>query len=118
LTVITEKADPSLATQGWIGDKPRLVTVDTGAFVTVVRPDIATRWPERQTNQRFQLQTVSGEALPVLKEVFLTLTLGRRPLKILVFVANITNEFILGLDVLRAYDASVDIGCQTLHLAE
>jgi hypothetical protein len=92
--------------------------VDTGAFVTVVRPDIAAGWPERQPNQRFKLQTVSGEALPVLKEVFLTLSLGRRPLKIWVFVANITNDFILGLDILRAYDASVDIGRQTLRLAE
>jgi hypothetical protein len=117
LTVITEKADPSLVTQGWVGDKPCLVTVDTGAFVTVVRPDIATGWPERQPNQHFKLQTVSGEALPILKEVFLTLTLGRRPLKIWVFFANIT-EFILGLDILRAYDASVDIGRQTLLLAE
>jgi hypothetical protein len=55
--------------------------------------------------------------LPILKEVFLTLTLGRRPLKIWVFVANITNELILGLDILRAYDASVDLGRQTLRLA-
>ncbi|XP_023711548.1 uncharacterized protein LOC111866641 [Cryptotermes secundus] len=35
-----------------------------------------------------------------------------------VFVANITDELILGLDILRAYDASVDIGSQTLRLAE
>jgi hypothetical protein len=56
--------------------------------------------------------------LPILQEVFLTLILGRRPLKITVFVASITNEFILWLDILRAYDASVDLGCQTLRLAE
>jgi hypothetical protein len=118
LTVITEKADPSLVTQGWIGDKPCPVTVDTGAYVIVVRPDITAGWPERQLNQHFKLQMVSGEALPVLKEVFLTLTLGRCPLKIWVFVANITNEFILGLDILHAYDASVDIGRQSLCMAE
>ncbi|XP_023721756.1 uncharacterized protein LOC111872274, partial [Cryptotermes secundus] len=35
-----------------------------------------------------------------------------------VFVANITDELILGLDILRAYDASVDNGRQTLRLAE
>jgi hypothetical protein len=35
-----------------------------------------------------------------------------------VFVANITNELILGLDILRAYDATVDIGRQTLRLSE
>jgi hypothetical protein len=57
-------------------------------------------------------------SLPILKAVFLTLTLGWRPLKIWVFVANITNEFILGLDILHAYDASVSLGHQTLRLAE
>jgi hypothetical protein len=58
---------------------------------------------------------VSGEALPIVKEVFLTLTLGRHSLKIWVFVSN---EFILGLDILHAYDASVDLGRQMLRLAE
>jgi hypothetical protein len=54
---------------------------------------------ERQPNQRFTLQTLSGEALPIFKEVFLTLILGRGPLKIWVFVASITNEFIWRLDI-------------------
>jgi hypothetical protein len=118
LTVITENADSSLVTQGCVGEKPYLMTVDTGAYVTVARPHIAAGLPERQPNQRFTLQTVFGEALPILKDIFLILTLGRRPLKIWVFVAGLTNEFILGLDILRAYDASVDIGQQTLRLAE
>jgi hypothetical protein len=64
------------------------------------------------------LQTVFGETLPILTDIFLTLTLGRRPLKILVFVANITNKFNLGRDTLRAYDASVDLGQQMLRLAK
>jgi hypothetical protein len=71
-----ERADPSLVIQGWVGDNPSLVTVDTGAYVTVARRDIALGWPERQPNQRYTLQTVSGEALPILKEVLLTLFLG------------------------------------------
>jgi hypothetical protein len=61
---------------------------------------------------------MSGEALPILKEAFVTLTLGLRPLKIWVSVADTTNEFIFGLDVLLAYDASVYIWRQTLSLAE
>jgi hypothetical protein len=61
---------------------------------------------------------VSGEALPILKEVSLTLTLRWLPPKIWVFVADITNELILGLDILRACNASLDIGRQTLQLAE
>jgi hypothetical protein len=61
---------------------------------------------------------VSGEALPILKEVFLTLTQGRLPFKIWVFIVNITNVFFLGLIVLCTYDASVDLGHQTLLLAK
>jgi hypothetical protein len=50
----------------------------------------------------------SRETMPVV-EVLVLLTLGRRVLRIWVFVAEITDEFMLGLDVLRAYDASVDL---------
>jgi serine/threonine protein kinase len=67
LTSITTQADTGLVTQGWVGDKPCLVTVDTGAYVTVARPDIAARWPEKQLNPGLALQTVSGEALPIMK---------------------------------------------------
>jgi hypothetical protein len=35
-----------------------------------------------------------------------------------VFVAKVTDEFILGLDVLRAYDASVDLGRNMLRLGQ
>jgi hypothetical protein len=70
LTVITERTNPSLVTQGWVGNKPCLVTVDTGAYVTVARPDIAAVWAERQPNQRYTLQMVSGEALAIFKEAF------------------------------------------------
>jgi hypothetical protein len=60
---------------------------------------------------------VLGEAHPILKEVFLTLNLGRCPLQIQVFIKNITNKFILGLDILHAYNASVDLGRQMLCVA-
>jgi hypothetical protein len=58
------------------------MTVDTRAYVTVARPDITAGWSKKQPNQRYTLQTVSKEALPILMEAFLTLTLGRCPEKI------------------------------------
>jgi hypothetical protein len=112
LTVITEMADPSLVTQGCVGDKPCLVTINTGEYMTVPG------WPRRQPNQRYTLQTVPGEALLNFKEVFLTLTLEQRPKKIWMFIANIMNEFILDLDILRTYDISVNLGNQMLHFEE
>jgi hypothetical protein len=84
----------------------------------VARPYTTAGWPERQLNQLYTLQTVSEEVFPNMKKVFLILTLGRRPLKNWVIFANTTNQFILGLDFLRSYDASVYLGCQTLRLAE
>jgi hypothetical protein len=44
------------------------------------------------------------------KEALVQMTPGLRALNICVLIADITDEFILGLDTLRAYDASVDVG--------
>lgn len=93
-TVIMERAHPIVVTEGWVSDKSCLVTMGPRAYVTVVRRDITTGWPKREPNQHNTLQMVSEEALPILKEVFLTLTLRQCPVKIWVFVVNITNEFI------------------------
>jgi hypothetical protein len=46
------------------------------------------------------------------------MTMGRRTLRNWVFVADITDDFILGLDILWAYDASVDIGRRVLRLGQ
>jgi hypothetical protein len=58
------------------------------------------------------------EDLPILKQELVKLTLGQRPLITWVFVANITDEFFLGLDVLRTHDASVDLGRRVLRLGD
>jgi predicted aspartyl protease len=91
------------------------VTIDTGASVTIARPDIVAGQPERQLSRAYVLQKASGETIPVIKESQVELTLGRRSIRIWVFVADITDEFILGLDVLRAYDAFVDLGRHLLR---
>jgi hypothetical protein len=85
--------------------------IDTGVYVIVARP-------EKQPNQHYTIQSGAGEGFSILKEDFLTLTLGRRPQKNWVFVACITNEVILGLDILCAYNAPLDLGCQILRIGE
>jgi hypothetical protein len=85
--------------------------------MTVARPDI-TACPKRKLSQCYQLTTASEESLPILKEASAELTLGQRPESIWVFVAGITNELILGQDVLHTYDASVDLRRYTPQLGE
>jgi hypothetical protein len=94
------------------------VIIDTGASVTIARPDIVARQLERKPSRAYVLQTDSGETIPMLKEALVELTLGQPVLRIWVFVAEVTDEFILGLDVLRVYDASVDLGRHVLLLGQ
>jgi hypothetical protein len=52
--------------------------------------------PERKPRRQYILQVVSGQKIPVGKEALVELTLGKQTLKFLVFVADITDEIILG----------------------
>jgi hypothetical protein len=60
----------------------------------------------------------SGRTIPIVKEALVEVTLGQLALKIWVFVTDMMDEFILGLNILRAYHAIVDVGCQVLHLGQ
>jgi hypothetical protein len=86
-----------------------IVTIDTGASVNIDRPDITARLLERTPPTKCALQTVKGHL-----EALVTMILGRCPLTTWVFVANITDESILGLDVMQAHDTSVDLRCHML----
>jgi hypothetical protein len=75
--------------------------MDTRAYVTVAQH----RQRMAQKTARPTLHTADSiwGTIPFLKEVILTLILGWCPLRMLVFVANITNKFILGLDILHTW---------------
>jgi uncharacterized protein YacL (UPF0231 family) len=60
----------------------------------------------------------SGETIPIVKEALVEVTLGRRALRIWVFDAEITDELILELHVLQAYNMVVDLGRQLLRLGQ
>jgi hypothetical protein len=78
---------------------------DTGASVTIARPNITTGLIKRKPCRPYFLEMMYGETLPVLVE----LTLGWTKPIIWVFISKIKDEFILGLHVLRAYDVVVDL---------
>jgi hypothetical protein len=94
-------------------ERPCRVTIDAGAFVTVARPDMVVGMPERRPGGQCVLQVGSGRMIPALRE----LTLGQRTLNIWIFVADVTEEFILELDIARNYHATVDVGRHGLRPA-
>jgi hypothetical protein len=116
VNVLAKWTEDSLITDGWIQERPCRVIIDTGASVTIARPDLVAGLPERKPNLSYVLQTASGETIPVMREAHVELTLGRRPVRIWMLVADITDELILGLDVLRACNASVDVGRRVLRI--
>jgi hypothetical protein len=85
------------------------MVIDSGASLTVVRPDVTAGLPERYKRTPETLKMVADEILPVLKETLVKSILWRRLLTKLRFVAKITYEFILGLNVLSTHAASVDL---------
>jgi hypothetical protein len=113
-----EPREDSICAQGRIGNMSFLVTVDTGASVTIVRPDIAAGLHQRNLTRPYFLQTASGETQPMKKRALVEMTLGQVPIRIWAFVASIVDEFILGLDFLRAYSASVDLGRRVLRVGQ
>lgn len=80
-----------------IEDKSYLVTVYIGASVTIARPDTTAGLSVRDLITPYVLQMASREILPILKEALVKLTLGQCPLTTWVFIASITDKFILRL---------------------
>jgi hypothetical protein len=110
LSVSEKHNHDSLQAEGWIGEKPCLVTIDAGASVTITRPHITAGLPEKD------LQMASEETLPILKETLVEVTLGQSPIYNWVFVTHILNMFILGLDVMLSHDTSMDLRRHELQL--
>jgi hypothetical protein len=74
-----KRDDSNQIAQGWIGDRPCLVIINTGVPMPTTRPDITAGWPKRNQSQCYVLQIASGETLPILKEALVELTLGQEP---------------------------------------
>jgi hypothetical protein len=87
--MLLERNGDTLHCQGLIRDKLFIMTI--------TRPDTAPQQPEKKP---YVLQMASRETLPVLKEVWVELPLGQCAVHIWGFVAKITGEYILRLDIL------------------
>ena len=92
---------------------PTAGLVDTGSSVTLVRPDVLPSGTPLQPTA-VQLRTVTGQLAPMAGKGLLWLCVGGRRVRHLVWVADVQDCCILGLDFLQNTGCVLDMGRGTL----
>ena len=105
----------SISVEGKIGGTPCDMTVDTGSNITIVRPEYYHCSPNRVEETlkivpvNTCLRTVSGETIPVQGRGEITIKIGDHKTVHDIWIAEITDPCILGLDFLVANDCQIDM---------
>ena len=102
------KTAESLTIQGEVNGRPITITVDTGAAVSLMRSNVVHGLKIRPLTRRIVLRTVTGDSADVKGETEVQIQLGRLKLRHKVLVADIEDEFILGMDLIRQHGFSFD----------
>ncbi|UYV74060.1 K02A2.6-like [Cordylochernes scorpioides] len=82
-------------------------TVDTGAMVSLIKKDVMRSAPT-PLRRGMMLKTVTGDTSPILGGLDVEICLGGIRFNHRVLVAEIDDEFILGIDILRRQDFTFD----------
>ncbi|GBN34522.1 hypothetical protein AVEN_197342-1, partial [Araneus ventricosus] len=97
--------------EGSICGIPCLMLVDTGANVTLVRTDLAQKLKGNfiYTAPNISLKTASGEKPEIHGKLDAAIECGSRKFQHKIYVADITDPCILGLDFLQKFNFMVDL---------
>ena len=108
----------SLRVNGKIEGIPCQLVIDTGSNITIVRPDVIAGTAIEQTivPGESSLRTVTGQSAPVIGRVMLKFRLGFFETSQEVWLAEIADPCIIGLDFLMAHDCHVDIAGGTVRI--
>ncbi|UYV73470.1 K02A2.6-like [Cordylochernes scorpioides] len=90
-----------------VNSKKIKATVDTGAMVSLIRKD-ALRTAPRPLHRKMMLRTVTGDTAPIEGELDVDIRLGGTRFDHRVLVADIEDEFILGMDIIREHGFTFD----------
>ncbi len=95
------------------------ITVDTGSNISIVRPDILQNLGEEVIQPVTScLKTVTGETAPIRGRCTLQLGLGTQVVPLEMWIADIHDQCILGLDFLQPYGCHVNLRDGALTLRE
>ncbi|UYV82560.1 K02A2.6-like, partial [Cordylochernes scorpioides] len=110
-----------LLLRGFINGRSCDMVIDTGANVTLVRTDVFQNLYPKPAEVRMKpisLQTATGERAKVHHCVLLSIQIGSKIFQHKGYVADIMDECIIGLDVLRQFGLSIDIGRNLLRTSD
>ncbi|GBO17450.1 Transposon Ty3-I Gag-Pol polyprotein [Araneus ventricosus] len=85
--------------------------VDTGANVTLLRTDLAQKLKEQliYTRPNISLKTATGEKTEIRGKLDASIECGSRKFRHRIYVADVTDPCILGLDFLKKFNFTVDL---------
>ncbi|GFV05951.1 retrovirus-related Pol polyprotein from transposon 412 [Trichonephila clavipes] len=102
---------------GHVNELPCNMIIDTGANVSIIRNDLAQKLKEKLiwTPPRVVLQTVTGEKIDIHGKLKVKIQFGDTTYQHAVYVANIADPFILGLDFLKEHGFTLDFNKNELR---
>ncbi|KAJ8916798.1 hypothetical protein NQ315_005803 [Exocentrus adspersus] len=90
----------SLAAPGRVCGRECKMIVDTGSSHTIVRPNIVAHCKMQDREEKYLLETARAKSIPVKGVHLAEIKIGNKTFKQKVFVADITDDVLLGLDVM------------------
>ncbi|GBM54204.1 hypothetical protein AVEN_11269-1 [Araneus ventricosus] len=94
--------------------------VDTGANVTLLRTDLAQKLKEQliYTAPNISLKTATGEKTEIRGKLDASIECGSRKFHHRIYVADITDPCILGLDFLQKFNFTIDLEKNEMRTGE
>ncbi|GFW99814.1 retrovirus-related Pol polyprotein from transposon 412 [Trichonephila clavipes] len=102
---------------GHVNELPCNMIIDTGANVSIIRNDLAQKLTEKLiwTLPRVVLQTVTGKKIDIHGKLKVKIKFGDTTYQHAVYVADIADPFILGLDFLKEHGFTLDFNKNELR---
>ena len=107
----------NLFVAGSVEEHPCRITIDTGSNISIIRPDVLSEQEQTHIQPVSQsIRTVTGEKAPIQGKGDLHVKIGSQEAVHPMWIADIQDECILGLDYLELHGCMVDLADSVLHI--
>ena len=107
----------NLFVAGSVEEHPCRITIDTGSNISIIRPDVLSEQEQTHIQPVSQsIRTVTGEKAPIQGKGDLHVRIGSQEAVHPMWIADIQDECILGVDFLELHGCMVDLADSVLHI--